>query len=254
MSGANRSTAVMQLRRTVAPDALDYFPTPPWATRALCEWLVAERGPLNGLSCWEPACGEGHMKRPLAEYFRHVWISDVHRYLPDQEVFDFTQARMNPALSDSDDFVITNPPFRLAFDFIQTAATVARVGFAMLVRSAFLEGADRFGQLYSRFPPDFVLQFSERVVMLEGRLVRAGDVDPFAAEEGRKASTATSYAWLVWMKGSLGDTRLRWIGPCRTKLERPGDYPDYAKPAGPPAEGLFESLSSDPSMPTGAAV
>lgn len=35
---ANRSTAVMQ-RRVEPLDSLDDFPTPPWATRALCEWL-----------------------------------------------------------------------------------------------------------------------------------------------------------------------------------------------------------------------
>lgn len=41
--GQNRSTAVMQQRlRDDVPDPLDYFPTPPWATRALCEWLAGE--------------------------------------------------------------------------------------------------------------------------------------------------------------------------------------------------------------------
>lgn len=37
----NTSTAVMQ-RRVEAHDSLDDFPTPPWATRALCEWLEAQ--------------------------------------------------------------------------------------------------------------------------------------------------------------------------------------------------------------------
>jgi hypothetical protein len=34
----NRSSAVMQ-QRSEPHDSLDDFPTPPWATRALCVWL-----------------------------------------------------------------------------------------------------------------------------------------------------------------------------------------------------------------------
>lgn len=253
MSGGNRSAAVMQQKRPdgedsppsgrdVAPRALNYFPTPPWATRALCEFLEAERGSLKGLVCWEPACGEGHMVRALEEYFADVVATDVHRYGDHHDLFDFTlSAMVGPEKGqEQPDFIVTNPPFTLAYEFIEAAAVTSRVGFAMLVRSAFLEGGDRHQRLYSRFPPDYVLQFSERVVMLENRLIRAGAVDPFAEEPGRKATTATSYVWLVWMKGSLGDTRMRWIGPCRARLERGEDYPDYSTelPAAV-CEGLF---------------
>lgn len=204
-SGANRSSAVMQQHRgddadrrgrQVAPPQLNYFPTPPFATRALCEFLQAERGSLEGLTCWEPACGEGHMVRPLEEYFADVIASDVHPF-GDNLCFDFTLAPVLGTPGDQPDFIVTNPPFTLAYEFIEAAAVTARVGFAMLVRSAFLEGADRFARLWSRFPPDYVLQFSERVVMLEGRLIQSGAVDPFAEKHGTTASTATAYVWLV---------------------------------------------------------
>jgi len=233
---ANRSTAVMQ-RRKVAPDSLDYFPTPPFATRALCELLEGEIGPLQQLRAWEPACGELHMAWPLAEYFGEVRASDVHRYTPAQELFDFTLAQ---AVDDETDVVISNPPFRLAFDFIEAGLRVARVATAMLVRSAFLEGQDRFAKLWSQIPPTFVLQFTERVVLLEGRLIQAGAIDPFAEKQGTKASSATAYVWLVWIRGRPPSTALRWLAPCRAKLERPGDYPNYqVEQLLPPAEGLF---------------
>lgn len=230
MSSQNRSTAVMQ-RRRVAPDSLDYFPTPPFATRALCEFLQA--GPpsltLGDLTVWEPACGELHMARPLGEYFGAVRASDVHGYGA-HEVMDFLFfGDFEPAT----DWIITNPPFKLADAFIQTALRVAQGGVAMLLRGAFLEGQDRYAQLFSQTPPDYVLQFVERVAMLEGRLVRIGDIDPFAEKPGTKVSTATSYCWFVWVGAGTErprDTRLRWIAPCRHRLERPGDYPDYAPP------------------------
>jgi site-specific DNA-cytosine methylase len=136
-------------------------------------------------------------------------------------------------------FVLNNPQPFIVPIFIMAAFRVARVGFAMLTRSAYLEGGDRHRRLWSQFPPSFVLQFSERVVMLEQRLIRAGDVDPFSEQPDRRARSATAYVWLVWLKGQ-SDTRMRWIGPCRDRLERPGDYPDYGiEHLPPPADGLF---------------
>lgn len=59
----NTSHAVMA-QRVEAHDSLDHFPTPPWATRALCEHVIE----LRGRTVWEPACGEGYMAKPLKEY------------------------------------------------------------------------------------------------------------------------------------------------------------------------------------------
>lgn len=244
MSGQNRSTAVMQ-RRRVAPDSLDYFPTPPFATRALCEFLRdgPPSLPLDDLHAWEPACGELHMVRPLREYFLTVRASDVHQY-GENGIVDFP---FMGGLSDPTDWIITNPPFKLADAFIKTALRVARGGVAMLLRGAFLEGQDRYAQLFSQTPPDYVLQFVERVAMLEGRLVRIGEVDPFAEKPGTKVSTATSYCWFVWLGGGdqHRDTRLRWIPPCRLRLERPDDYPAYSRIAEASEEmGLFREANA----------
>ena len=250
MTGGNRSSAVMQQRRgeaarraggrLIAPPELEYFPTPPWATRALCEFLQERCGDLKQLDCWEPAAGEGHMARPLAEYFGSVRATDVHVYeARADDVADFTLAPMIADEIASVDFVVTNPPFKLALDFIRAATAVSRCGFAMLVRGAFLESEERYRDLWSVFPPSFVLHFAERVVMLEGRLIEPGKIDPFAEKPGTKASSATAYVWLVWLGGEF-DTRTRWIAPCRRRLERAGDYPEYsaALPAAT-ADGLF---------------
>jgi hypothetical protein len=46
-----------------------------------------------------------------------------------------------------------------------------------------------------------------------------------------KASTATSYCWLVWAKGDAREpTEFVWIPPCRRALERAGDA-DFAEAA-----------------------
>lgn len=248
--GQNISSAVKQQRRgsnataavaarPIAPPQLQYFPTPPWATRALCEFLDDQVGPLTYLSAWEPACGEMHMAAALSEFCEWVKCSDVFRYCAGHELLDFVMFGADePAV----DLVVSNPPFPQAQAFIETALQVAKVGVAMLVREAFLEGERRFQSLWAKTPPTFVLQFAERVVMLENRLVQAGAVDPFADKDGTKASTATAYVWLVWLKagGSWNtDTRLRWIAPCRQRLERDGDYPNYVEQLPPDPDGLF---------------
>lgn len=203
----NRSTAVMQ-RRHEAPDSLDYYPTPAWATRALCEQLGGER--LSGLTCWEPACGEGHMARPLDEYFGAVHASDVHAH-GYGEVLDFLFP-LPPA--HTPDWIITNPPFRLASEFVHRALGIARKGVAVLVRTAFLEGMERHRSLFSQHKPWAVMQFVERVPMVRGRV----DED---------ASSATAYCWIVWRTDVAVDhTALFWLAPCRDRLERDGDYPD----------------------------
>lgn len=207
----NRSSAVMAQRRE-PPDSLDNFPTPPWATRALCRWLVARELPGIRASCWEAACGAGDMVRPLGELFETVLASDVHDYGWGHPVKDFLFPLPMPQ-SGRPDWIITNPPFRLAAEFATTALQRARDGIALLVRTAFLEGGERYRTLFSQQRPNHVLQFCERVPMFKGRL------DP-------KGSTATAYCWLVWDKTwwPTETTVLDWIPPCRRELERPGDY------------------------------
>lgn len=217
----NISHAVMA-QRSEPHDSLDHFPTPPWATRALCEHVID----ISGCSVWEPACGNGDMAGALGEYTAaQVWASDVHDYGVGV-VHDFLWPRMPWLQPPPIDWIITNPAFRLAEQFILRGRQIARVGVAMLVRSVFIESVGRWESLFRNSPPDIMAQFVERVPMVKGRL-------------DRRASTATSYCWLVWkqeretrnekIERSLVPhssflTSLVWIPPCRAKLERDGDY------------------------------
>lgn len=197
------------MQRRVEPrDSLDDFPTPPWATRALCEFLREQGWQLENASAREPAANRGHMVAPLREFFADVEAADAHDYDVGFRVHDYLFGPLPGRV----DFTVTNPPFRLAEQFIERALATSDCGVAMLVRAAFLESVGRYERLFAETPPSFVLQFSERVVMHKGRL----------APEG---STATAYAWLVWLHDDERDTRLRWIAPCRKQLERSGDYP-----------------------------
>lgn len=208
----NTSSAVMA-QRAEPNDSLDDFPTQPWGTRALMEHIIKPRFDRGlGLgNCWEPAANRGYMVRPLQEYFDEVHASDVHDYGCGYYVSDFLWPASFPnGRFAAPEFIISNPPFRLAEQFIARARQIATVGCAMLVRTSFLEGVGRYERLYSLAPPTIVAQFTERLPMVKGR------VDP-------KVSTATSYAWLLWIKDAEPEP-FRWISPSRHRLEMPGDY------------------------------
>lgn len=215
MSGQNTSSAVMQQRKE-PHDSLDFFPTPPWATRALCERLMLQF-PLSITlaSAWDPACGEGHMAQPLKESFRAVRTSDIHDYgwSGQDRVVDFLWPDSeSPVIrAQGIDWIVANPPFRLGAEFIHRSLDLARVGVAMLVRSAFLEGVGRYRKVFDQRRPWAVYQFTERVPMVKGRY------DP-------KASSATSYCWIVWRTDvDVTETMMRWIPPCKARLFRQSD-------------------------------
>jgi hypothetical protein len=194
-------------QRTEPRNSPDDFPTPPWATRGLLEHVLDDPKSLASLTCLEPACGAGHMSKVLKEYFRTVHSSDAYSY-GYGSLRDFVTDPYEP---ESFDWVITNPPFRLAEQFVNLALPIARKGVAILARTVFLESVGRYHGIFRQAPPTKFAQFVERVPMVKGRL----DI---------KATTATGYAWMVWQKGIADPPRLTWVPPCRKILEREDDY------------------------------
>jgi hypothetical protein len=202
-------------RRLDPLDSLDFFPTPPWATRALLRHVILD---AHG-SCWEPAAGEGHMAEVLRETFDEVHASDIHDYGKGYAVGSFAGRTDVPQAEVRcpfvPDWIITNPPFNAAGEFAIRGINSARRGVALLVRSNWAEGVERYNSLFRICPPKIVAQFVERVPMVKGRW------DP-------EGSTSTAYAWFVWDRARAG-TSFMWIPPgCRQRLERPSDRERFA--------------------------
>jgi hypothetical protein len=203
--------AIMSSRQE-PDDSLDFFPTPPWATRALVERVLPHIDPLWRLdkqSAWEPACGEGHMAEVLREYFGAMLATDIFDYGYGDRVLDF--------LSDLEvvdipaDFIITNPPFGEKGEaFVLQALQRARFGVGMFVRLQWLETVGRYEKIFRDRPPTLIAFFAERVNLCKGRWEPEG-------------GTATAYIWLVWIKG-MEPRAAFWIPPgCREALTRPDD-------------------------------
>lgn len=201
--------------RVEPADSLEYFPTPPWAVRALFP-LLMELAPsqLRDFElCEEPACGEGIMAEVLGELFSEVFAADIfpYGYGDERDYLGDDPRSIEP------DWTITNPPFSAALAFIQKALSLSRVGVAMLTRLQFLEGQGRWRDLWSANPPSVVAIFTDRVAMTKGEW-RPG------------ASTATAYCWIIWVKDRPAPTQFRWIEPGRKHaLTHPDDARRFAR-------------------------
>jgi len=231
--GQNRSSAVMQ-QRIEPHDSLDDFPTPSWGTRALIAQLQRRFLPVG--TALEPCCNRGYMARPLREHFSKVWASDIHDYgwsgMDERADFLLTGNTAPFPI----DWAFFNPPFMLAQEFIEKALGFVRVGCAALVRTSFVEGQDRYKQLFRDCPPTMMFQFSERLILTKGIVRDPNEMywdpeakDPKTGHKGcwKKPSSATSYIWLVWVPG-MERQPFDWIPPCRRQLEKPDDYPAVA--------------------------
>lgn len=171
----------------------DLYETPAVAVYAL---LRVEKLPTY---LWEPACGPGAIVKVLREQGHAVYASDLVNYgCPDSHHgFDFLLPCCDyKFLPHHVEAIITNPPFKLAEQFVVRALNLApRV--IMLLRLAFLESARRAplldGGLLARVYP-----FANRLPMMH----RAG-------WEGPRASSATPFAWFVWDINHRGPTEMR---------------------------------------------
>lgn len=208
-------TAVMAQRRE-PPDALDFFPTPPWATRALFRHVLPVLGIEAIGRAWEPACGEGHMAAVIEEFAKSpVIATDIFDYGYGTAPIDFLGGIFSELPSDRVDWIITNPPFKPADQFALRALDLARVGVALLLRTQWLESEDRYRSIFRDRSPSLFAPFVERVPMLRGRW------DP-------DASTATSYSWFVWLRNVVPRAPF-WIPPgCRVELSRSDDRQRFA--------------------------
>jgi hypothetical protein len=175
------------IKRFADLDGPDFFPTPAWATYALID-----NENFSG-EIWESACGNGAMSRVLDKTKCTVVSSDLYDRGFGEAGVDFLTANRRS------DNIITNPPYNSAEGFVRAGVQKATRKFALLLRLAFLEGANRANTIFSKIPPNRIWVFSERITFY-----------PIGAIQ--KGTGTTAYAWFVWDKEASG-TELKWLKP-----------------------------------------
>jgi len=176
------------IKRFADLDGPDYFPTPAWATHALMD---NER--FKG-EIWEPACGNGAMSEVLASKGNPVISSDLYDRGYGEAGVDFLTAKRKAPN------IVTNPPYNSAEGFVDAGLAKADRKFALLLRLAFLEGANRQRTIFAKRAPSRVWVFSERITF-------------YPAGAVQKGTGTTAYAWFVWDKDAPDGTELKWFKP-----------------------------------------
>ena len=184
LNGGFKPTA----KRRADLDGPDFFPTPAWATRALLDNETFEG------EIWECACGDGEMARVLEAAGLKVRATDLYPRGYGKTGVDFLAARERA------DNIVTNPPYNVAEAFVAQGLKLSRRKLALLLRLAFLEGANRARTIFLENPPSRVWVFSERITFYMKGAKKAG-------------SGTTAYAWFVWDKNAPPGTQLHWLKP-----------------------------------------
>jgi hypothetical protein len=180
-------------RHTYAERGNDLYETPAVAVHAL---LKAEQLPH---CLWDPACGRGAIVDVLRAAGHKVLGSDLVDYNRTDCFWgrDFLDISYLPKGCEA---IVTNPPFKLANEFVAHAIRLCPK-VIMLLRLAFLE-SERRCNILDDAGLARVHVFRRRLPMMH----RAGWTGP-------KASSGVAFAWFSWefgYKGPVHVHRISW--------------------------------------------
>lgn len=164
----------------------DFYETPYSITRHL---LNAEDFDASKSVC-EPACGDGAIVKILKEKWNDTNIRayDVDtNFLKDASKYDY---------------IITNPPFSLAFEFVQQAKLLANEKFAFLLPLSYLHGKKRYDEIYmdKSYPLKKIYVFT-RYPMLGEKL----------RDDGKYNTGMMVYAWYIFEREFKEPPTINWI-------------------------------------------
>ena len=166
----------------------DFYPTPPEATRSL---LAKE---TFGPRIWEPACGDGAISKVLEAAGHEVVSTDLFDRGYGEARVDFLMEHRLAAPE-----IVTNPPFKLAEQFLRHALDLGATKVAMLLRLAWLEGAER-KRIFESTPIARVHVASRRISMARG-----------GTDDGKGGGSMIAFAWFVWDCSHEGAPSLGWF-------------------------------------------
>jgi len=179
------ASAIVGAQKNHVRKAADFYPTPPDVTTALLDFLQ-----IDPCYIWEPACGDGAMAKVLSAAGHNVLGTDLREDSGYGEGgIDFLTYNLSPETGIPfnavyNDWVITNPPFKHAADFIEKSLQIAP-NVAMLLKSQFWHARRRY-DLFQKHRPSWILPLTWRPAFLE-------------AERG--SSPLMDVIWVVWQKG-----------------------------------------------------
>ncbi|MCL6455072.1 MAG: hypothetical protein K6T78_15805 [Alicyclobacillus sp.] len=157
----------------------DSYSTPAWCTEAIAKQIHWHDGCVDVL---EPCIGDGAIADVLlSKYVDYVEWAEITKGR-DFLTYDFGRTF---------DFILTNPPFSLAQEFIDKSLTIANC-VVMLLRINFLASRQR-KEWWQKHPPTAIHVLTRR--------------PSFTG----KGTDATDYGWFVWDATGRQKRGLYWL-------------------------------------------
>ena len=138
----------------------------------------------------EPATGYGAISSILSQKWNKSLITEY-----DIEKNFFTE-------TNTYDYIITNPPFSLANEFILKAKKIAKIKFAFLLPLSYLHGKHRYDNIYQD------TEYGLKWVHVFTRYPLLGDP---LREDGKYKTGMMVYAWYVFENGYSDNPMISWI-------------------------------------------
>lgn len=156
-------------------NSVDFYETPPHVTVALIDYLEKNGSLRPGMKVWEPACGAGKLAEILKCRGYDVICTDLNDFGYGESDVDFLESKRDC------DWIITNPPFSKATEFIRHAQDL-NVNCAFLLKSQFWHAKSRL-DLFNNNAPSYVLPLTWRPDFLFGQ---------------KSGSPTMEVIWSVW--------------------------------------------------------
>lgn len=181
----------------------DFYATPPESTKSLIKNYDFD----SVKSFYDPCCGQGHIIKVIEKYYPNAdfYASDIVNRgfgISGIDFLKFPPDRL-PIPDNGVDWVITNPPYSHALDFIEKSLVITNKGVAMFLKIQFLESKSR-KSFFKRSPLKYVYVFSERQNPYRNGL-------PYNPKTGKKWQSTICFAWFIWEHGYDGEPVIRWI-------------------------------------------
>ena len=172
----------------------DFYATNPKSVLSLLE--VED---FNNGTILEPCCGQGHISKVLTENTN----SSVRSFDLVDRGYGIGDYNFLTESYSYYDYVVTNPPYKLAKEFIDKSLQIANKKVAMFLKIQFLEGQSR-KDWFKSTPLKTVYVFSKR----QNPWRNGESINP---NTGKEWSNTMCFAWFVWEKGYTGKPTIEWL-------------------------------------------
>lgn len=187
----------------------DAYNTPPWPTAAALQAIMGPRF-RPGMTVWECAAGTGQMVAELERHGLNVIPSDIHAPNDKPDLFGGNRTFVGDFLDDARPFlpfefdaIITNPPYKLAEQFVRKALELTKPtrGIVAMLLGVKFDSAKSRADIFDDHPA-----WGMKITLLD----RIWWFEPKIGLNGKVSGPSEDHAWYIWDWRNTGGRQMRY--------------------------------------------